>query len=125
MATGLMRCLRLDEGLRVAAFKCGPDFLDGLRHSEALYGGDSGTGPGEKEDSSGEGEARYPSVNLDGWLMGREGCVAAFHAACAEQRADVAVVEGCMGLFDGRDGASEAGSDGLRFSVVFCRMPGW
>ena len=63
------------------------DFLDPLHHEAA-------TG--------------RPSINLDGWMMNREQNAAAFHRATVD--ADVAVVEGVMGLFDGRDGASEDGS---------------
>lgn len=49
-----------------------------------------------------------PSVNLDTWMLSRAQVAEAFarHSAGA----DVAVVEGVMGLFDGRDGATEAGS---------------
>lgn len=63
------------------------DFLDPLHHEAA-------TG--------------RPSINLDGWMMDEQQNAAAFSRATAD--ADVAVVEGVMGLFDGRDGASEDGS---------------
>jgi len=75
------------RGLRVQAFKIGPDFLD----------------PGFHELVTGR-----PSYNLDGWMCGRErvrACVGT-HA----RDADVAVVEGMMGCFDGVDGRSDAGS---------------
>lgn len=49
-----------------------------------------------------------PSVNLDTWMLTRQQVVDAFRRHTAG--ADVAVVEGVMGLFDGRDGATEAGS---------------
>src|SRR5262249_58573050 len=68
-------------------FKVGPDFID----------------PGFHELATGR-----PSYNVDGWMCGRErvlACVAR-HAASA----DVGVVEGVMGCFDGFDGRSEAGS---------------
>jgi cobyrinic acid a,c-diamide synthase len=88
VAVGLMHTLTR-KGLRVQAFKVGPDFLDGMQH-EATTG--------------------VPSINLDGWMMKKAGCLAAFHAAVASSAADIAVVEGCMGLHDGRDGCSDDGS---------------
>ena len=88
VAVGLMQALR-QAGLVVQPFKVGPDFLDGLQHARVCGA---------------------PSVNLDGWLMGRERCLRAFDDAVAARGADVAVVEGCMGLHDGRDGSSDDGS---------------
>ncbi|GMH63816.1 hypothetical protein TrST_g12054 [Triparma strigata] len=88
VAVGLMQMLR-SLGLRVQPCKVGPDFLDPLQH-ERVCG--------------------VPSVNLDGWLMGRERCLAAFDNAVLENKADIAVVEGCMGLHDGRSGSSDDGS---------------
>ena len=73
--------------LRVAPFKVGPDFIDPGHHSRIT------------------GRA---SRNLDGWMLSRAYNQAAFARHTAE--ADIAVVEGVMGLFDGYDGRSEAGS---------------
>lgn len=83
---GVLEALRR-RGLVVQAFKAGPDFID----------------PGLHELVTGR-----PSYNLDGWMCGREHVLAtvAWHAADA----DLAVVEGVMGCFDGYDGTSEDGS---------------
>jgi len=89
LAVGLMVALRR-RGLRVQPFKVGPDFLDPMHHVAACEG--------------------TPSVNLDGWMLGQEGCEVAFRRACERSHADVAVIEGCMGLHDGLDGRSERGS---------------
>ena len=75
------------RGLTVQAFKVGPDFIDPGFHALA-------TG--------------RPSRNLDGWMCGREHVVDAVARHAAD--ADLAVVEGVMGCFDGCEGASEVGS---------------
>jgi len=63
------------------------DFLDPLHHEVA-------TG--------------RPSVNLDGWMLNKQQNLESFHRHAAD--ADICIVEGVMGLFDGRDGMTEAGS---------------
>jgi len=75
------------RGMRVAAFKCGPDYLDPTYHRRA-----SGT----------------VSHSLDGWMMGRAAVLATFTRAARD--ADIAVIEGMMGLFDGAAATSEEGS---------------
>ena len=78
VATGLMAALR-QSGQRVAPFKVGPDFIDPGYHALA-------TG--------------RPGRNLDPILVG-EDLIGPLYRHGAEG-ADIAVVEGVMGLFDGR-----------------------
>ena len=91
VATGLMAALRR-RGVRVAAAKVGPDFIDPGYHSLA-------TG--------------QPGRNLDAWMCG-EAAMAPL-AARAAAGAGVLVIEGVMGMFDG---ASEPGSDGTIASTA-------
>src|SRR5436190_14290922 len=83
---GLLETLR-KRGLAVQPFKVGPDFID----------------PGLHEIAAG-----VPSHNLDGWMFPRGANEYLFGRAIEGK--DVTIVEGVMGLFDGYDGKSEAGS---------------
>ncbi|MDX8048240.1 cobyrinate a,c-diamide synthase [Lentzea sp. BCCO 10_0798] len=86
VATGLMAALRT-AGSRVAPFKVGPDYIDPGYHSLA-------TGrPGRNLDPVMVGEHRIPGL----FAHGSKGC-------------DIAVVEGVMGLFDGRIDTAGIGS---------------
>ncbi|HEY5980712.1 MAG TPA: cobyrinate a,c-diamide synthase [Microlunatus sp.] len=81
VATGLLAALRAD-GLEPAGFKIGPDFIDSGYHALAT--------------------AR-PGRNLDPFLCGEDLLVPLLLHGCeVPTPADVAVVEGVMGLFDGR-----------------------
>ncbi len=86
LTLGLMIAL-VKRGLKVAPFKVGPDFIDPGHHRIAVG---------------------VASRNLDGWMLekARNRVCFATHAADA----DIAVVEGVMGLYDGFSGTSEAGS---------------
>ena len=87
VTVGLMAALR-QRGLRVQGFKVGPDLLDPLLHEAA-------TGK--------------PSYNLDEWMLTEEHNLSVARSLAGD--ADVAVVEGGDGLYDGTFG-DEDGSTG-------------
>ena len=71
----LLRALAT-RGKRLSAFKCGPDYIDPMFHTEV-------TG--------------VPCRNLDLFLMGEEGVL----GALSRSQGDLAVIEGVMGYYDG------------------------
>jgi cobyrinic acid a,c-diamide synthase len=76
--------LHARQGRKVRVFKCGPDFLDPQIHTIA-----SGA----------------PCYNVDLWMCGEAD--AAWRLAEAAQGADLILVEGVMGLYDGEPSAAE------------------
>jgi cobyrinic acid a,c-diamide synthase len=83
---GILAAL-IKRGIKVAPFKVGPDFIDPGHHGHI---------------------AKAISRNLDGWMLSPQYNRATFSKGC--EKSELAVVEGVMGLFDGYDGQSEAGS---------------
>ncbi|MDO9359672.1 MAG: cobyrinate a,c-diamide synthase [Polaromonas sp.] len=76
--------LHARQGRRVRVFKCGPDFLD--PYWLALASG-------------------APVYQLDLWMTGEDDCAWRLHEAAKE--ADLIIVEGVMGLFDGQPSAAD------------------
>jgi len=76
--------LHARQGRRVRVFKCGPDFLD--PQWLALASGN-------------------PVHQLDLWMTGEADCAQRLHDAALS--ADLIIVEGVMGLFDGDPSAAD------------------
>jgi cobyrinic acid a,c-diamide synthase len=83
---GLLAALA-ERGRKVQPFKVGPDFIDTGFHAALT---------------------KRPCYNLDGWMMPGERLADTFRRAM-RRGADLAVVEGMMGLYDGA-GAGESGA---------------
>ncbi|AKL93571.1 cobyrinic acid A,C-diamide synthase CobB [Clostridium aceticum] len=86
ISTGIMGALK-KRGLSVKPFKVGPDYIDPQFHHYV-------TG--------------NPSRNLDGYMLEEETLKALFYKNLAAT--DIAVVEGVMGLYDGRGIEKDQGS---------------
>jgi len=84
VARGVMDALTR-RGLCVQPFKVGPDFIDPTHHTAIC-------------------ERR--SRNLDPFMMGEDGVLETFMRA--GRGADIAVIEGVMGMYDGLEGSDQA-----------------
>lgn len=89
VATGLLAAFRA-RGVTVSPHKVGPDYIDPGYHALA---------------------AGRPGRNLDPWLVGEELIAPLFvHGASTPTVADLAIIEGVMGLFDGASAKGEFAS---------------
>ncbi|HCC54932.1 MAG TPA: cobyrinate a,c-diamide synthase [Desulfobulbaceae bacterium] len=93
---GLLAALR-NFGLAVQPFKCGPDFIDPGLHQLACD---------------------RVSRNLDLWMMGEAWVRETFAVARQSSGADISVIEGVMGMFDGQASSSAALAKALGVPVV-------
>lgn len=93
---GLLKAL-MNRGLKVAAFKSGPDYIDPMFHSKVI---------GAK------------SRNLDIFMLGRD--TVRYLAAKNAADADVSVFEGAMGYYDGMGKTTEASAYDLART---CNVP--
>lgn len=82
--TAALARLHTRQGRRVQVFKCGPDYLDPHWHQLA---------------------SAAPVHSLDLWMTGEADARARLHAAA--QTADLILIEGVMGLFDGSPSAAD------------------
>jgi cobyrinic acid a,c-diamide synthase len=94
IALGVMAALK-SRGLRVQPFKVGPDYLDPSWHRLAT------------------GRVSY---NLDTWMLSREYVQRLFQQKTCD--ADIAIIEGVMGLFDGASTTALQGSTAEIASIL-------
>lgn len=86
LTIGLMSAL-IKRGLTVQGFKCGPDYIDPTYHTAVT---------------------NRVSRNLDSWMLKKDTVLDIF--AHGSQGADISIIEGVMGFFDGKNPKTNEGS---------------
>ncbi len=86
LTIGLMSALR-KKGLTVQGFKCGPDYIDPSYHTAVT---------------------NRVSRNLDSWMLSKETVLDIF--THGSRGADISIIEGVMGFYDGKDPKTNEGS---------------
>lgn len=90
VTTALLKAFLL-EGKSVAAYKCGPDYIDPMFHSEVI---------------------KIPSRNIDTFMLGDNNVK--YVVGKNSSTMDVSVVEGVMGYYDG----TGIGTDGSSYEIA-------
>lgn len=86
LSIGLMAAFK-KRGLKVQGFKCGPDYIDPTYHTTVT---------------------ERPSRNLDSWMLSHDTVKEVFVKGSAG--ADLSIIEGVMGFYDGKEATSNRGS---------------
>ncbi|MCM3439475.1 cobyrinate a,c-diamide synthase [Metabacillus halosaccharovorans] len=86
LTIGLMSAL-IKRGLIVQGFKCGPDYIDPSYHTAVT---------------------KRASRNLDSWMLTHDHVIDILHHGSIG--ADISIIEGVMGFFDGKNPESNEGS---------------
>jgi cobyrinic acid a,c-diamide synthase len=86
LTIGIMSAL-IKRGLTVQGFKCGPDYIDPSYHTAVT---------------------KRVSRNLDSWMLTHERVLDIF--THGSQEADISIIEGVMGFFDGKSPETNEGS---------------
>ncbi|TFE00643.1 cobyrinate a,c-diamide synthase [Jeotgalibacillus salarius] len=93
---GLMAAF-MKKGLSVQGFKCGPDYIDPAYHTAIT---------------------NRPSRNLDSWMLTSDVMKEIF--VNGSEGADISIIEGMMGLYDGESPTSNRGSAAEISSLLKC-----
>lgn len=86
LTIGLMSAF-MKKGLTVQGFKCGPDYIDPTYHKAVT---------------------KRPSRNVDSWMLDHDVVKEIFYNG--SRGADLSIIEGVMGFFDGKNPLTNSGS---------------